>query len=402
MKKKKIFANRTFVRLIRSTLGKYITRKYNVKVLNNITNNIAAPYIVLANHTNFWDPVFVATYCKEPIHFVTSDEYFRNGILNFFFRLLGAIPKTKFLSDVETVKNIIKIKNLNGIIGIFPEGQRNWDGKTSKILFATAKLIKNLKIPVVIAVMKGAYLSYPRWAKKPRYGEISISYNLLLNKEQIIKMSVEEIYTQLSSSLDFDEYEFQSKNMIEYNGNNLAENLELLLYKCPHCNSIGKMRSNKNNFKCLSCGYEVLYNKYGYFEANREKLYFSNLKDWCIWQDDELYKLIALKFTQKSSDILISDKNVLLFKGIRLKPLKKFRIGEIKLFIDKLVFTSLRGENISFEFSKIFGLNVQHNDRFEFYYENILYRFNFNINHTSAYKWVTAITFLVDLNKNNL
>lgn len=395
MKVKQKKPNTIINNILKSILYKYFRLQYNIEYDNHI-DNIKPPYIILSNHVNFWDPFFIAVDIKEHVYFVASDEYFRNIITKPFLRLFRAIPKTKFFSDMQTIKDIMRIKNNNGIIGIFPEGSRSWDGESEEILYPTAKLISKLNIPVIIASIKGGYLSYPRWAMNPRKGKVFISYKCIIDKEQIPKISHAEIYEILKSELKYDEYEFQLNNMISFIGKKLAEKLELLLFICPHCKAISSMKSNDNNFYCMNCNYLCTYNEFGFLENKDSNLYFNNVRDWNKWQLQYINEYIIS--LPSDNNPIITDSKVVVLIGKRLRGLKKYRIGTIELFKNFLRFTNIIGEKICFDIPKIQGLNVQYNNKFEFYHENTLYRFVFKDKSISAYKWVEIIKFLKGVN----
>ncbi len=392
MNKKYNKPNENFVGILRAIFGKYFKFKYNIEIVCNETNSLESPFLILANHTNFWDPLLVNSYIDRHIHYVASDEYFRNPILKALLKYTGTIPKTKFKSDFSTVKDIIRIKKDNGIIGIFPEGKRNWDGETTNLVFSTAKLIKVLKIPVVTCLLKGAHLSLPRWAKTSRKGKLSISYRVILSPEEIQSLSVEEIFNRISKSLHHDEYEYQKKLMLSFKGHKLAEKLELFLFTCPKCKSIDTMKSNDNLFYCKECGYKVSFNEYGFFDSMKDKLLFETPKEWGQWQTEFIKEYI--ENTNDISTNILSNKKIILLKGSRLTPLKKFKIGNITLNKKELNFISTLGNALSFDISKIQGLNVQQNNKFEFYHDNILYRFKFEFPNISAYKWVETIQLI--------
>jgi len=155
----------------------YFKYKYSITYDNRDLNNVKPPYLILPNHVNNLDPFFVGAFVKEPIYFVTTDEQFRNPVKGFLLsRLTGAIPKKKFVPDIITVKDIIRIVKNKGIVGIFPEGQRSWSGETEELVRSTAKLIKMLGIPVVTVILSGSHLAHPRWANNNRKGKIHLKY----------------------------------------------------------------------------------------------------------------------------------------------------------------------------------------------------------------------------------
>lgn len=183
--------------ILRFTISTIINSRSKITIERNDTLNLKPPYIILANHVNNWDPLFINCYVNETMCFVAGDSLFRNPILKRILDFTGAIPKAKFRSDTSTIRNMINAKKHNRIIGLFPEGNRNWDGTTEPIIFATAKLVKLLDIPVVIATIHGGYLSHPRWAEHRRKGQISITFNKLWEKGELKNETYESIHQKL-------------------------------------------------------------------------------------------------------------------------------------------------------------------------------------------------------------
>lgn len=392
MAKKEIKAYKSVFKLAQLTLGSYLRWFFRIRYENlEQVKGLQEPYVLLGNHTNFWDPVLVGTPLPSPVYFVASDEYFRKPILKGLLSLVGAIPKTKFMSDADTVKEIIRVKNKGGNIGIFPEGRRNWDGRTLEILYPTAKMVKSLKIPVVTALLQGATLSFPRWAKKPRRGRLIITYSVILSAEEVMTRSVEEIYQRMCQALAHDEYAFQQTKMIPYTGPALAESLELFLFACPHCQQMGTMHSEDDQFFCKACGYRTRYTEYGFFETTGEHLHFATSQDWNIWQLGLLEETLRKARTSSEPQPVLHETNVLLFRGTRLSPLQQEDTGEIVLYPDHLRFISSSGAETVFPIALLHGLNIQYNDRFEFYFDKTLYRFVFDGKIVSAYLWVQAM-----------
>ncbi|MFA9397056.1 MAG: lysophospholipid acyltransferase family protein [Clostridiaceae bacterium] len=390
-------ANRGFNKTVKFVIIKYLINKYNVEYHGLDFKEIKTPYLILCNHVNNLDPFFVGYYVDEPVHYVTSDEQFRSPIKKFFLNnLLGAIPKKKFVSDMATVRDIIKIKNNKGVVGIFPEGKRSWQGETEDVILSTDKLVKMLKIPVITFKIQGAHLTHPRWASKSRKGKIYLTSKISLNEEQLKNMSSDEIHEVLKKDLYHNETNFQEKNKIKYKGKKLAEHLELYLFTCPKCKSIGSLKSKHNKIYCKKCNYNLIINEYGSFEKNDNEVYFKYPGQWDKWQKKYLKNTILNKI--KENRIIIEDNDIEVFVGSKLKPLKKIIVGNLVLMDDGLYVKGINNKvKICFEIKKISGLNVQYNSEFEFYYENKLYRFRFLIPRTSAYKWCTALNIMKNI-----
>ncbi|WP_163192459.1 lysophospholipid acyltransferase family protein [Clostridium thermarum] len=387
-------ASPTLNKILRFIFKRYFRYRYNMIADIEKIKDIKGPFLLLANHINNWDPFFINAFVEEPIHYVASDEQFRNPIKGFVLtHVFGAIPKKKFVSDMESVKAIIKVVRSGHSVGIFPEGQRNWNGETGTLLFSTAKLIKLLKIPLITVKIKGAHLTHPRWATKDRIGKIELDYDYILSPEEIGDLSEEAIHKKLEHSVYHDEIAYQEVNMVPYKGKNLAERLELYLFTCAKCNTIGSLKSKNNTLCCEECNYSVVYNEYGYLENSDMDLPFSYPGQWDKWQLSYLTTLFR-KAMQEEPQVLLEDKDVTILIGNKLMPLRNFAQGTISL--DTKVF-SILADGItlkSFKIEKLSGINVQYNNEFEFYYDKALYRFKFKNKSISSYKWVSSLEIL--------
>lgn len=396
-------ASRFFNKFLRATLGNYMRCLFGFQIFNNEITGLKPPYIVLSNHTNLWDPFLLSMCFKDPVYFVASDIHFRNSLLRWLLRLVGAIAKTKNVSDPKTIKEIITVVKNGGIIGIFPEGQRSWDGKTLPLLYPTAKLVKSLKLPIVTVVFKGGYLSMPRWAKKPRKGELHMVCKKLLSSEEISRLNVEEIYAKLTEGLRHDEYEYQREKMNRYKSHIPAERLELFLFCCPHCRAFGSLKSENRSFTCAKCGYTVQYNDYGFLESAGGKLYYDNPRDWNQWQLSHLSAVMEENASSSTQQAVFEDNDVILHSGTgeRHQPLKLEQTGRLILFSDSIRFEGQQGMQLSVPLGRITGENVQLNSKLEFYHEKTLYRLTNEENTLPAYKWVKAIEIFKSQIKDN-
>lgn len=380
-----------FNKLLKATFGTYLILRFNVKIYNDMVKNINPPYLVIGNHVGAWDPFLMSMGIKEPIRFVISDAHFRHFWLKQVFKLVGGISKTKQLADAATIRTIISIKKSKGVIGLYPEGARNWDLRSLPVFYATAKLIKNLKVPVVNTLLEGAGFTRPRWGRSSRTGIINLKYSILLTPEEIESMSVNEIYSSIVKGIHLNEYDWQEKNMIRFKGSNRAEYLDLFLVVCPRCKSMCTMQSHKNSFTCVKCNYSVDYDEYGYINTKDEP-FFNTTQSWSDWQNSYFYELISNNEYLSGQKPLFTDTKTKLFTGKRYgKLIRHNLLGKVELFFDKIVFTPEKGMAYSFPLDKLTGTNIQNNNKFEFYCEDILYRFKFTTQHKSVYKYDLAV-----------
>ena len=291
------------------------------------------------------------------------------------------------------------MKHSGGVIGLFPEGQSGWDGHSLPIIKATEKLVKSLKIPVIAAQIRGAYFSWPRWARGIRRGKVTVFFEKILEPGDIRKMSADEVGSVLREALAFDAFEYQRRATIEYEGAHRAEYLERALFVCPDCNGIDTMRSRGQRFTCGSCGYAVRMNRLGYFDQRKGPLRFETIREWNLWQIDTYYAYIDAFFRtdpEKRAPLgpIIAEQAVQVLEGYKTRPLTSLGTGPMRLFPDAIVAEPDGSEPIRLPMQRVEGLNVQNNEHLEFYVDDTLYRVSPADPRVNTYKWDLAVKYI--------
>lgn len=351
-----------------------------------------APYLILGNHTTVLDAFFVSFGLKESIRYITSDQYFRNKYVAYLASRAGCIPKAKFVSDISVIRELIHCKNAGKSVGIFPEGYRNWDGFTDKLLSGTEKLVKLLNIPVVSVTSQGGYLSMPRWAKHRRKGPITLTYRLILTPEQIEKASVGQIRTILENEMAHDDNEMQRTHPIPYRGKRLAEELELILYCCPHCGAFETMVSDHDQLRCNSCGYTTAYNRFGFFTpVGDHPVYYDTPHKWREFCKQSIIRYLA--DAEKGSVLFCRDIDLYMESGTRTK-FKKADSGTVCLYHDRFDFQGQQ-RDLRFPLGDLKGFTMSKRNMIDFYYQDVKYRFAPVCERTSSSLWENAYSALI-------
>jgi len=400
---RKIRSSRYVHWVIRVTLGNYLKWRFRTVPENaELVQELEPPYLIMGNHGCMWDPFLLNAHVPAPIHYVVSDSNFRSRLVSFGLSLVGSIPKTKALSDFETVKNIVKIKHRKGVIGIFPEGQSSWDGHSLPIYYSTAKLVKSLKVPVVIVELKGGFLSRPRWARSIRRGWVHIEYKLGFTPEDVKGLTVPEVYERLVNMLSHDDFEYQREAMIRFGGKNRAEYAEAVLFTCPRCETRHSLRSTGNLLRCTHCAYTVRYNAFGFLEAAAGTLRFDNVRSWNVWQIKRFTAYLDAGVPDGTADAgaaapapLMREPDIILYRGFKSTPLQTIDRGSLDLLGDEIRFTGRRtGTSLTFPIRLIEGANIQNGEPLEFYFQGDMYRVTIPSPRGNTYKWLLAIEHL--------
>jgi 1-acyl-sn-glycerol-3-phosphate acyltransferase len=383
-----------FARLLKMSYGLFLRLVYRVASPNReLAASFRAPYVLIANHASILDPFILGLFLRDPAYWVTSDTNMRTRIKRSLLLFVGSIPKSKSIPDIETVNWIVDIiRKRRGVVGIFPEGQATWDGRTLPLLQSTAKLVKLLKVPVVAAVIKGGHLSMPRWTWARRRGRIEIEWKKLLSPEEIKALPAEAVYERMAAALAHDEEAWEAEARVPFESRRRAENLELALFMCPRCGAVGSMRSSGKDFGCAACGMALHLDRYGRFrDPTGGRPPFAGPKEWGIWQGQAFKAWIAASPAGKP---IFSEGDVRLLRGRRINPLRPVARGSLALFRDRIELAPSPGEVLAFPIDQIEAIGVHVRQILDFYVGKDLYQARFPLRSISARKWMEAVEAL--------
>jgi len=377
------------------------------------------PFILVGNHTTLLDPFMTNAFVPFPIHWVTSDGNMRNPIMRFLLiKLVGSIPKSKAIPDVETVSWIVNlIRTKRSVVGMYPEGQSSWNGTSYAAFLSSAKLLRLLRVPVVLAKTRGGYLTKPRWSHIRRTGRTEIEFSVLFSPEQLHQMPLKEIDRQLNKALAYDDTAWSRAQSIRFKSTRGAESLELALYLCPRCGAASSLRSTRQILECEKCGFAVEYRddasfslksegKIGsYQEPFNSMPFLDSIVTWSSLQEQLLLKKLETITRMRDPQPIFLDEKVSLKKGKRIDAMKTSIRGRMELFWDRLEFKSEDSANIEplrFPLEELEAEGVLKWNFFEFYQGMNVYRVVFDNPKASAKKYADALSMLRALRENHL
>ena len=270
--------------IVHAVLKRKYTKKYGITFDKNIVKDIKGPAIVVATHTCDEDHILSALtlYPIRPTYIV-SEHFMRNPKTAKLLKLMHVITKKMFTPDVSTIVNVMRAKNENAVIVIFPEGRLSCYGHTLPVAEGTAELIKKLGVNLYAWKAEGAYLSFPKWRDKGdnRCGKINASVKLLLSADEVAEKSISEIKEITEAAILHDDE--LAMDGVEYKSDTIARGVDRILFKCPKCLKEGTITSEGSHIRC-ECGLDVTLD-------NRYKLHgapFDRVNEWFEWQQDSL------------------------------------------------------------------------------------------------------------------
>ncbi|MDR1620722.1 MAG: 1-acyl-sn-glycerol-3-phosphate acyltransferase [Clostridiales bacterium] len=242
-----------------------LERKYNVTYTYKINpREYQAPFVVVGNHASRLDYIFSSlAFLPHTLNFVAGYNEFFRAHLALIFRLMQAIPKKNFVSDIYTIKEIKRVLNDRGNIMLFPEGMSSISGGNQPCAIASGKLLKHIGLPVLRIGIAGGYLTSTKYCLADRPGRVDVEVDILFTPEQLAKLSEKEIQRRLDEALYHDDYEWNKTARVAFQGGgNMAKNLHDMLYWCPKCGAEFTMRGEGDDIVCGACGNGARLNEY--------------------------------------------------------------------------------------------------------------------------------------------
>ncbi len=348
---------RVLMDILKSPVRVWMNTVFRPEVVNNEMVKGEGPVIFIGNHVTFEDPILAMLYSNRPISFLGARINYDNKFKKVIFDLFKIIPFTKGKMDIRALKELKKCIDRGKSVGLYPEGGRTWDGSNIYIIESISNLIRLLKVPVYCVNLKGCYFVKPRWAKNYRKGKTMLSITKVLDKDQVKKMSSEDVLNSVQQALTYDEYERQRTDMIPYEGKDLAESIEKVIFKCPNCMAVDSYTSQGEEFWCKECGKKYSIDKYGFIHGSDK---FDNLHSWNMWQLDFIDEIY-----EKSTPFTSKDVNLTIVKNNRHQR----QVCDFTIYKDKVILGDIE---ISAE--KITGPNLVFTNTVEFFVDKTKYR----------------------------
>ena len=126
----------------------------------------AGPFIVAANHANYLDGVVLGAALPRKIVFLVMPRVYRATPLHpYFHRHVGSIPIELARPDPGAIRRALRVLEAGGIVGIFPEGPFEQDGRLAQGRPGIALVALRAGVPVVPAAITGTFraLAARRW-----------------------------------------------------------------------------------------------------------------------------------------------------------------------------------------------------------------------------------------------
>ena len=360
-------------------LGTYTRIAYNVKV-EPFREQGDRAYLILMNHQTPLDQFFVAMAFKGPVYYMATEDLFSNGWISSVIRwLVEPIPIKKQTSDINAVRNCIRVAREGGTIAMAPEGNRTYSGRTEYINPSIGGLARKLKLPIALLRIEGGYGVEPRWSNVTRRGKMRAYVSQVIEPEDYASMTSDELAQKITEGLYVDEAVadslFRSKKKAEY--------LERAMYVCPFC-GLSEFESHGNTAHCRKCGREVVYGEDKTLTGQGFEFPFRFVRDWYDYQKDFVN---GLDLTAMTAEPIYTDRAQMreVIFNKRKELLRKDT--QIRLYGDRVVLDEGTEQELCLPFEELSAVTVLGRNKLNLYHNKKAYQFKGDVRF-NALKYV--------------
>jgi 1-acyl-sn-glycerol-3-phosphate acyltransferase len=390
--------NRIFYGVITFLVRGFIHRYFQLQSVNADAVPPSGSGIILANHNSLFDVIWLYAMLRRPVYYAANEDLFRKRGLRTLMRWFGAFPKRKAASDIAAMRAIFSIIGRGGLIGIFPEGVRSWDGSNQVLSPAIARLIRKLGVPLYVCRFEGSYLAYPRWARHQRKIPVRGVFSRLYAQGGI-PGDDERILRDITSAIRTPDFDLPL-DAARYRRGGLAVNITRVLYRCPSCGTMEGLKIvrplSTNRIECSSC--------FSSWEVNatcRLALTDENGQDEGTWITlPEYYRRIReMPLTpiraevrlglDPGEELYLISRPRFVFREADFPNLRVLAFGRAYLTDRRLIFRARRRIAFVVPLTALGALSVDPGDRLHFTWEGKLHRIPFR--NESALKWYDTI-----------
>ena len=401
-------------RMLRGIRGKALLAGYNVSS-RFLDPEPREPYVLLGNHAHRRDAWVLGALLTRTIRYMANLEG-TNPVKVVFADLVGTYGKRKGAPDYSALKRTLDLGRAGETLGIFPEGDRTWDGRPLPIRSGLGKLLRILGLPVLLARLEGSYLTGPRWAESERRGRWTVEFRTL-PRDLVQGEAPEALERTIRSYLSVDDLINPSLRDVRFECPAPAAGIGRLLWLCPSCGGEDRIEGIGCRVLCRACGasWTVDGNQRldGGPTVGPAGAGFSDLRDWTDFQRGELARRAAeaapLGILPAGSDPdprraalgipeTEGSRRILSSREVELRRrtdrgAETFGKGNLELYRDALIFRpSKSGHPAVFDPARV----LYFVDHFNVYSEFSCGRFRYKLffRGGNAYKWIEALEAL--------
>lgn len=154
------------------------------------------PFIVIANHQSYLDPLFLQAVCPRLLHAMAKSTQFASPIFRHMMTLVYSFPVRRFEIDPQAVRHVLRALETGDGVVIYIEGERTWDGELQSPRLGTIRLILKAGVPVIPCRIDGTYDVWPRWHNRVQKHLVHVDFRPPLRFPKLNRKADRELNVQ--------------------------------------------------------------------------------------------------------------------------------------------------------------------------------------------------------------
>ena len=150
-------------RVLRGTMSCYFHARMKIRVEGEENVPKKGPFIVVLSHQSHLDSLLLHTFCPRLVFTLAKSSVFRTRFMAWLAPRVGALPTRRYRIDPQAVRVALRLVQRGEGVGVFPEGERSWDGELQGLRGGSIRLLLKAGVPVIPCGILGTYEIFPRW-----------------------------------------------------------------------------------------------------------------------------------------------------------------------------------------------------------------------------------------------
>ena len=148
--------------------------RVDVEGLENIPRE--GPFFLMPNHQSVLDPLIIQALCPRTVFSMVKSTQYTSRVMRWLLPRIGGFPVRRYRTDPQAVRSVLRLIGEGKGVGIYPEGERSWDGQLQPLRRGTIRVLLRAGVPIVPVGIAGTYDVWPRWSRRPRRCRVSLRY----------------------------------------------------------------------------------------------------------------------------------------------------------------------------------------------------------------------------------
>ena len=150
-------------RALRWKMSLYFRARMKIRIEGEENVPHKGPFFLVLSHQSHLDSLLLHTFCPRLIFTLAKSSVFRTPFMAWLAPRVGALPTRRYQIDPQAVRAVLRLIERGEGVGVFPEGERSWDGNLQPLRSGSIRLLLKAGVPVIPCGIVGTYEIFPRW-----------------------------------------------------------------------------------------------------------------------------------------------------------------------------------------------------------------------------------------------